>query len=193
MKALSIAAVLCALAFTSCIGTAPVRDNVRRYLPSPPPAQVEVVAGAPALGLREVRLPGYLDTSRMVLRTGPSRLSYNDFNLWAEPLDKAVEGTLSRQLRARIGADRVDTYPWTDGVPHDVELRIQFDSFEGDVSGAVRASGRYVVKGASRTLVVPFEYAGSWDKSDFATLAEALGGILDKIAADVLTKAATAR
>lgn len=193
MKTFPVIAALSALLLSSCIGSAPARDNVRRYLPSPAPAQVEIVAGTPAVGIREVRLPGYLDNSRIALRTGASQLSYNDFNLWAEPLDKAVAGTLSRQMRARIGADRVDVYPWTDGVPREVEVRIQFDTFEGDASGSVRASGRYVLKGSAKTLVVPFEYASNWDGRDYATLAQGLGAILDRLAADILAKAASAK
>ena len=181
-------AALSAVLLSSCIGTGPVRDSVRRYLPAPPSAPVDVIAGAPSLGLREVTLPGYLDSSRIALRLSPGEVAYSDFNLWAQPLDKAVAGTVGRQLRARIGADRVDVYPWTAGVPHIVEVRLQFDSFEGDASGAVRASGRLVLSGAARTVIVPFEYTEKWDGKDYSTLAAALGEILDRIAADILAK-----
>ncbi|GEM_PF-3804557 len=182
-------AALSAILFSSCIGTAPVRDSVRRYLPAPPSAPVEVIAGAPSVGLREVTLPGYLDSSRIALRLSPGEVAYSDFNLWAQPLDKAVIGTVGRQLRARIGADRVDVYPWTPGVPHVVEVRLQFDCFEGDSSGAVRASGRCVISGSARTVIAPFDYSEKWDGKNYASLAAALGEILDRLAADLLAKA----
>ena len=182
-------ATLSILVLSSCIGNGPVRDAVRRYLPAPPSAPVEVIAGAPSVGLREVTLPGYLDSSRIALRLSPGEIAYSDFNLWAQPLGKAVAGTVGRQMRARIGADRVDVYPWTAGVPHEVEVRLQFDSFEGDSSGAVKASGRCVLSGAARTIVIPFEYAEKWDGKNYASLASALGEILDRIAADILAKA----
>ena len=182
------------LLLTACFNTTPVNDAARRFLPCPAPAKIEKIAATPSVGLREVRLPSYLDTVKIAVRTKGSELTFNDYNLWSDPLDKSAARTLAQQLRLRIGADRVDAFPWTDGVKHEVELRVQFDRFEGDADGSVHVNGRFILTktphGTEAATIVPFDYAGTWQTSDYATLAQTLGNDLDKLAADIAAKLA---
>jgi uncharacterized lipoprotein YmbA len=194
MKPRTAFLLLPVMLLAACINLDPVQDATRRFLPVPAPAQVAVVAGLPTLGLREVSLPGYLLTTKIAIRTSGAELSYSDFNLWGDQPDAAAALTLVRQLRLRFGAERVDSFPWTDGVPHDVELRVKFDCFEANADGTLNVSGRYILTKSPRNdqaaLVVPFDYAGTWIAGDYASMAQSLGNALDKLAADVAAKLA---
>jgi uncharacterized lipoprotein YmbA len=192
---LSSVIMLCSLLpLTACFSTKPVRDKVRFYLIAPSAGSVEMVQNAPSIGVREVEMPGYLSSSKIVVRKTDAELVYSTFELWSEPLRDSATHTLATRLAARIGREHVDVFPWTNGVARDTELRVQFDRFEGTADGRVLASGRYILSPAGgkpgTVIVVAFDYQGKWDRKDYTSLARVLGDELDRLAAEILAQVA---
>lgn len=196
MKLYSVIILCSVLPFAACMNTRPVRDAARFYLLSPSAGSVETVQSEHLIGVREVELPGYLSAHKIALRQKGSEIVYKNFELWGEPLDESVTRTLAGRMAARIGRERVDVFPWTNGISHDVEVRVQFDHFEGSVDGSVLVSGRYIISPAAGktgdTSVVPFDYQGKWGKNDYSSLANILGDELDRLAAEILSRTARA-
>lgn len=190
MKLRHFLILLSALPLAACMNTTPVRDKVHYYVVSPSAGSVEAVVDAPSVGIRVLDLPEYLTSHKLALRKGGAEVVYLTYDLWGEPLGESATRTLSARMAARVGREKVDVFPWTAGVGHDAELRVQFDHFEGTMDGLVLVSGRYVITPASgregKTVVSSFEYQGKWTKGDYASLARALGDQLDRLAAEVL-------
>ncbi len=183
-RLLSFSAV--ALLLTACVNSTPVRDSVRHFVPVAPEGYVPAIAGAARVGIRAVELPDYLRGPKIALRKDGAELVYSDFRLWGEPLEGAVARLLSERLSARFGVENVDRFPWAAGACP-VQLTVQLDRFEGEMSGAVIASGRIIVEALGRDgypRVLPFSHKGSWDSADWASLARALGEAVDAIAAE---------
>jgi uncharacterized lipoprotein YmbA len=155
-----------ALLLCACMNTAPVSDGAARlFLPSPAsPAPADPGLPAPAVGIRQVSLPEHLQSEKIVLSNGPSELVQRPFDLWGAPLEDAVARTLLHSFAIRADAGRVDIYPWTDGIRRDIELRILFDRFEGDVDGTVSVRARIVITSATDSSADPvfmtFEWTG---------------------------------
>ncbi|MFA5256783.1 MAG: PqiC family protein [Opitutales bacterium] len=181
------ALLLPVLLLASCASPVPMRDGARHFLPYADAPKTEVALdNSPSLGIREVRLPAYLDGTKIALRKNGAELIYNDFELWAEPLDDSVRRILEQGLSARAGTDKVFLYPFKPNEARDVDLQVIFDRFEGDVDGGVHAQGRVMFSGAAAPAVMPFDYEASWDGKDCATLAKALGETVDRLAADIM-------
>ena len=197
MKRITLLTLCAVLPLSACVNTRPVRDPARFYVIAPSVGAVESIAGTPSIGLRGMDLPDYLSQRKIALRRRDAEIVYRTYDLWGESLRDSATRTLAGRIGARIGRDHVDIFPWTQGVSHEVELRVQFDHFEGTESGHVHVSGRYILTPVGATQdgsrVVPFDYQGKWDKSDYATLARALGDGLDRLAAEILEKASKGR
>jgi len=93
--------------------------------------EVDGVMGI-TLGLYEVRLPNYLGDSRaMAVRNSGNRLTYRDFDRWAEPLDEGVERILSSSLTVTSEVGRVLTLPFPVGTERDYDLQVTVLASEG--------------------------------------------------------------
>jgi uncharacterized lipoprotein YmbA len=174
------------------MNTTPVRDNVQFYVVSPTTGSVAAVTDAPSIGIRALEMPDYLSSHKIALRNGGAEIIYLTNDLWGESLAESATRTLSSRLAARVGREKVDVFPWTAGVAHAVELRVQLEHFEGTTDGLVLVSGRYILtpagEGKSGQLVASFDYQGKWTKDDYASLARSMGDQLDRLAAEVLAK-----
>ncbi len=76
-------------------------------------------AAAPASGTRDVgviyvdrpSVAGYFDRTQMVTRTGTSRVSIHEFEIWSDPPAELIARALVDDLATRFGADRVMASP----------------------------------------------------------------------------------
>jgi len=192
MKWYRVTMPVCALLLSACFNTTPVRDPARRFIPCPDSSRnILPVAGVGAAGIRSVVLPAYLDSSKIAIRSGGTELVFSDINLWSEPLQTSVTRILAEGMRLRIGSAKVDVFPYKPGVMREVEIRVEFDRFEGDADGSIHVSGRYIVTKLlkdSATEVIPFDYKGTWTSGDYASLAKALGNAADDLAGDIVKR-----
>jgi len=95
--------------------------------------------GGITLGLHEIRLPVYLGDSRAIaVRNAGNRLSYRDFDRWAEPLDEGVERVLRVALSVTPEVDRVLTLPFPAGIDRDYDLQVTVLAAEGLDDGTGR-------------------------------------------------------
>src|SRR5579862_2911754 len=78
----------------------PTEDPTRYYVLSEMPAPAAAAAGTLRVGLRAVRLEGYLKRREMVVRTGANEVEFRDYRRWAEPLDGAIARVVRSALLA---------------------------------------------------------------------------------------------
>ena len=179
---LAAAALLLGLAACDVIPP-PQEDPTRYYVlsggaaPAAGPAQ-----GAVRVGLRSVRLEGYLRRREMVVRTAANEVAFKDYRRWAEPLDLAVAREITAGMLASASVAQVYAEPFLPGQERDYDVSVEITRLEGDAeSGRFTARLSAVVEistvgdsprvVAHRVFTAP---AAPWDGSNYDQLAALL-------------------
>jgi len=192
-----VCASLAALFAGGCKILPEASSDPTRYYVLSEPAGAELLAtkttGTHQIGLRPVELPGYLHNHKdMVVRTGANELRFQEFALWAEPLEAGVNRVLKQRLLSSEAIGGVSTYPFSIDIKRDFDVVVRVLNCEGfvrsersDVAHFVAAydiiapGGQVVVR---RTFTAPEQ---PWDGKDFGTLARLLSDDLAKLAEDI--------
>ncbi len=169
MKKSPIVAV--ALLLTACAGSP---DNRYYTLSAAAPAQVSS-GGRPAVHLAALRLPELYDRPQMVTRTGPQSVDIDEYDRWAEPLERMATRILAQDLAARRtgGAESPSAF-------------VLVDEFAADRSGTARLSGSWKITetdGTTRSRA--FSLAEPLSGGDPAAAAAAMSALLGKLADEI--------
>jgi uncharacterized protein len=125
------------LGLTGCFGfLKPAGSSARRFVLTPL-AEAEAVpakTGALAVGVAQVKLPGYLLNSSLAVRKGTNEMDYLPQVLWAERLDSGLQRVLAANLSALLPTDRIRLTAWrSEDVAAGVYVAIE--QFDVDASG----------------------------------------------------------
>jgi uncharacterized lipoprotein YmbA len=124
------------LLFTGCFGLFKAdTTETRHFILTPvyePTAKPDVQSIA--LGLGQVKLPGYLTGISMVVRRGTNEIAYLPRALWGERLDAGIQRVLAANLTTLLPADPVRLSAWSkDQVT--VGLYVTIEQFEMETNG----------------------------------------------------------
>ncbi len=64
------------------------------------------------IGVGPIKIPEYLDRPQMATRSTAYSLQFDEFNKWAEPLEKNLARVLAEDLSILLSTDRVVVFPW---------------------------------------------------------------------------------
>jgi uncharacterized lipoprotein YmbA len=196
-------AALGLLAIAGCNIVPPAQEDTTRYFVLSDNGLPAVVAGeAPAagtlrIGLRTVRLEGYLKGRQMIVRNGANEVRFEDFRRWAEPLDTAITRIVRSRLLSGPAVAQVYAEPFPFDQERDYDVSIEVSRFEG----AVDANGKFVASLAA-TIEISTTGANSrvvsrrgfeapvreWDGADFDHLAELLNSDVAALAQEVASE-----
>lgn len=194
---------LAAAALAACTGPMAVTQPARFYVLSalpPAPAGRKAPAVAPGLAIRvgPVELPQHLDRPQIVTRTGDNEISLNEFDQWAEPLDRSVSRILAENLSILLGTDRVTTLTRPGPLHYDYQVTVEMVRFDQDGAGTITLIARWSLFGRDGRDLLTMKKsrfsraAGSTDyKATVATLSRALADLSRDIAAAIRAAAAT--
>jgi uncharacterized lipoprotein YmbA len=149
------ALLLFILAFTGCQSLRPVTDLTRYYVLSASAAAStrDYSNQALTIGIAPPELPGYLQNSRIAVRTGTNEINYSEYRQWAEHLDKGIQRVLASDLSTLLPSARVISSAWQSG---DVkaEVYVSFQRFELDQNGdaTLECEWRILSPGGGRVL-----------------------------------------
>lgn len=117
---------------------APKPDLTRYYLlaslsemgrhSGPEPSEPSTAVPA-SVGLGPIRLPGYLDRERIVVRASANRLELLDLSRWAEPLEQSLYRVMAENLSGLLGTNDIRLFPFSGPAP-EVKLQIDIRRFE---------------------------------------------------------------
>jgi uncharacterized lipoprotein YmbA len=124
---------LIAVLLAGCRSSAP---PVQFYTLSPLGAATEkahTIAASPniTVGVGPVELPQVLDRPQIVTRTGPNKLTLDEFHRWAGSLQADFSRVLAENISFLLGLDHVAVYPWEVGFVPDYRIALDIRSFEG--------------------------------------------------------------
>jgi uncharacterized lipoprotein YmbA len=191
------ALLLFIFAFTGCQSLRPVTDLTRYYVLS---SSALAASGAPPnqdlrIGIAPVELPGYLQSTRIALRTGTNEIGYSEYRQWAEHLDKGIQRILASDLSILLSSARVISSAWQSG---DVkaEVYVSMRRFELDQSGQATLECEWRILSPGGGRVLRLDHALINKKGPplarnptgaVNTLSQALGELSNQIAAALKT------
>jgi uncharacterized lipoprotein YmbA len=161
------------------------------------PEQATPAAGGVRIGLKSVRLEGYLKRREMVVRAGDNEVEFRDYRRWAEPLDAAVGRALRGDLLASPGVAQVQSEPFALDQDRDFDVFIEVRRCEGALSGPGKFTASFTAMvevstaGAnphvvSRKLFVAPDAA--WDGRDYDRLAGLLTADVSALGREILSE-----
>jgi hypothetical protein len=147
------------------------------------------------IGVGPVLLPGYLDRSQIVIRTGADRVELSMFHRWAEPLADGIARTLAEEIGGRVPTDRIVTFPWPGAVARVIQYQVVVAvlRFDGRLGGDVTLDTRWRILGrdgdelAFRRTTVTEAAAGRGHEPMVAAMARAVVTLGQEIAAEIRT------
>lgn len=179
--------MLIGLAGCGGLGGAPVKLYVLGDA-AVPIAATAVVVGRPALELKTVQMPDYLDSQDILIRGAANEVVASPTGRWAERLSIGATRALAADLAARLPAYVILSAPPAFGaVPE--QIHVDFDAFDARADGRVYLSARWsvtapggdVMAAANVALVEPTQ--GQADVAIAAAMSRILRRLADAISA----------
>lgn len=109
-----------------------------------PPVRTKY-SGENRLGISPVTLPEYLERSEIVTRVTAHRLNVAIVDVWAETLETNATNVLADLLAERLSVNRI-VRPADESVETDFNLRVDFERFERQPTGAVLLAATWTVE-----------------------------------------------
>jgi uncharacterized protein len=188
-----LALVLAALT-AACLG--PRADHTRFFTLTPLAASEAATdhdeSADLTVGLGPVVLPGYLDRTPLVRRTGDNEVGVSASDRWAEPLGYAFATTLRQNLVVLLGTPRVVLYPWLPGARPALAVQVDVLRFEAAAKGEVALAAEWNIRRVADGTVlvgrlsrIAEDAGGAGSDEVAAALSRALGAFSREVAAAV--------
>jgi uncharacterized lipoprotein YmbA len=105
------------------------------------------------VGIRPVKMPGYLSTKSFAMRQGSNQIVYLESAEWAERLDSALQRVLAANLSTLIPTDQVRLSQWApETVAVQVEVNVERFDVDSRGEGVLMAWWRVLSPGAEKVL-----------------------------------------
>jgi len=146
-----------------------------------------------AVGIREIKLPAYLDRPQIVTRVGENELVLSYSHQWAEPLSQSVSRVLVEALDARMPTVEVLLFPWPKAYAQDAEIRLHIHQFEiVDQQNCVLNVDWWIMSTASITVYTDQSIITvSADNKDYQAFVTAQSKALEQLSAQIANKLST--
>ncbi len=154
--------------------------------PAPPPADAKKIV----VGIRPVKLAGYLSAKSFAMRRGLDEIVYLDGVEWAERLDSAFQRVLAANLGALIPTDQVRLTIWGPEAVT-VEIEVNVEQFDVDSHGtAVLTAWWRVLSSGGEKVLAAGRFSGSRKGPSPETDSQGAVAAMSGVAADLAEKLA---
>ncbi len=138
--------LLSVILFTHCGSSPPVQ----KYILTPSiENDTETLSGKEnteiTIGIGSIEFSEYLKRPEIVSFKGNSELNVDEFNRWAEPLEKNFERVLIENLSRLIPTDRIYIFPWQEEEPNSFQITIVVNDFGMRSDSSVVLDARWSV------------------------------------------------
>jgi len=97
------------------------------------------------IGIGTIEFSEYLKRPEIVSFKGSNELNVDQFNRWAEPLEKNFERVLIENLSRLIPTDRINIFPWQEEEPNGFQIIILVNEFGMRSDSSVVLDARWSV------------------------------------------------
>ena len=157
--------VLLALAcLAACGGRSP--QPAYYLLGEEQPVVAPLLGDGPAVVLRQVSLPPYLDRDALVLRSGGGvQIIVAEYHHWAEPLNRAVPRLLEETLRPLLQEKGLRLL-WPDAADASLQVDVVLLRLDGIPGGGAGIGARWRIFGGAGTLLAQGAFTREADAGD---------------------------
>ena len=157
--------------FFGCAATEPLTSF---YVLGQPQKTRSVRGGGAAVFVRRVEVPTYLAQTSLVTMKGGIEVQYAATARWAEPLDQGISRAVAGALNQNSGLRAYSFSPVAPPPPHNFDVRIRIEKFEGDDNGEVTLQARWEVTTTDSSEAIAsskvFLRRSGWQPGDYAGL-----------------------
>ncbi|MGV6826747.1 MAG: PqiC family protein [bacterium] len=150
-------------------------------------SETKLVAHDFLLGVGPVKLADYLDRPQIIQRSSSNTLQMNEFDRWSGSLQDNMQITLTENLKALLGKNKVIGFPWPRAIDTDYHVSVRvtrFDSQGNDV--VLRASWILLGKDDEKLLTLQTtEIREPAASPDYDQLVAARSRTLDRLAIEI--------
>ncbi len=183
---------------SACSVMSPQPDNTKFFVltstanasaGSATPAAAASATSTLVIGVGPIKFPQYLRRPEIVTRTSPSEVELSNTDRWAEPLDNAFARVLSENLSQLLGTQQVVTFPWYNSSQIDYAVQVNVMRFESDLKSTPELKAQWSIRDAHSGKVLAAresDITGAADPSPSAGLSQALGGLSQEIASEII-------
>jgi len=87
------------------------------------------------IGIDPLDTPPYIQKPQLALRLANHQVDYDEYNRWAEQIDKNIARVIEANLRSLLSNTIVETSPWPSGFRPNYRLQINIVRFEAKSQG----------------------------------------------------------
>ena len=142
-----------------------------------------------AISVGPVYMAEYLNRYQIVTRGDGVHMDFGEYDRWTEPLHESFQRTLTDNLAALLGSDRVLDFPAATAMSTGFMLPAQVTRFDTDADGKAVLEVQWLLKNVDETVVVPGKrsrYTGRVaDPDDYGSIVEALSQLIGTFSRDV--------
>ena len=84
---------------------------------------------SPNVLIRPISIPAHLNRPEVVYRSDDNRVLINEYDRWAETVDKSIANILSENLMASLGSERIYTHDASFATRPDMIVRVDIKQF----------------------------------------------------------------
>jgi uncharacterized lipoprotein YmbA len=143
------------------------------------PAVSPLPGNRPAVVLRQVSLPPYLDRDSLVLRSGGAvQIVVSEYHLWAEPLNKAVTRLLEETMRPLLQEKGLNLL-WADAADAALRADVALLRLDGAPGNSAEVGARWRIVDGEEALLAQGMFTRETDAGDsYESMVRALGRLL---------------
>jgi uncharacterized lipoprotein YmbA len=113
-----------------------------------------VSGGPPAVEVRNISIPGYLDRDGIVKRAGDFKLDIHSNDIWAEPLADMLQATLVQDLSQRMPGTTVIGSGGSIGANSDMLIETNVLRFDPDPNGMMVLTAQVALRDGQTLQIV---------------------------------------
>ncbi len=137
-----------------------------------------------------VTLPEYTNRPQIVIHLSANELKIDDFNRWAEPLDRTVPQVIADNLAILIPTESVFVFPLSGPVATDYQVTIDITRFTAEADGMGSLIARWSILGKNGDEVLlsrksAFSEPGMMN--NYAGTVAAMNRMLEKLSREIAT------
>ena len=168
-RVVTATALLAVMCLTACAGKSPRVDFYTLSVADSPASSPGTATSCSntVIAVGPINWPRYLDQPRIVTRTGPNRLDFNEFHRWAGSLEDGFERALRKNLSGLLQSDLLVSNRQATRIKPGYRVGLDIEQFDGQLGGDVILDVRWAITATA---------SGKLDSVRLSTIREATTG-----------------
>jgi len=128
--------------------------DTRFYSLSAPLPQTSTIHNSVSVGIGPIDIPRLLNRPQIVSRKGNTEIIIAEKHQWGGSYKEELIKALTDNFSSLLKTERIEEYPWKSSFKPNYQVRIDIESFDGQINKSVVLNARWrLLKGRTEVLV----------------------------------------